>query len=51
VAVTRHHDGTFELVDNSLLNLRVLGLLVGEALAFLVETLDLLVDQLKAVVD
>lgn len=51
VSVTRHNDGSFEFIDYGLLDFCVLRRFVGEALAFLVETFDLLVDELQAIVD
>lgn len=44
MTVTRHNDGTFELVDDGFLDFGVFWLLVCKALAFLVETLYLLVN-------
>ena len=51
MTVASHDDGTLEFIDDGLLDFRVLWLLVGETLALLVETLDLLINQLEAVVD
>ena len=51
VAVASHHDGSFELVHDRLLDLVGFWLLVGVSLASLVQALDLLVDQGEAVVD
>ena len=51
VAVAGHHDGSFELVHDRLLDFVGFWLLVGVSLASLVQALDLLVDQGEAVVD
>ena len=51
MAVTRHNDGTFEFVDDGLVDLGVLRLLVGEARALGIETLNLFVNQLEAIID
>ena len=51
MAVTRHNDCTFEFVDHGFLNFGIFRLLVGKALAFLVETFNLLVNELEAVVN
>ena len=51
VAVARHNNCTFEFVDHGFLDFGIFRLLVGKALAFLVETFDLLVDQLETIVD
>ena len=51
MAVARHDNCTFEFIDHSLLNFSIFGLLVGKALAFSVETFNLLVNELETVVD
>ena len=51
VAITRHNDCTFEFVNYGFLDFCVFGLLVGKALAFMVETLYLLINELETAVD
>lgn len=51
MTITGHDNGTLEFIDDGLLDFGVLWLLVSETLALLVETLDLLINQLEAVVD
>ena len=45
------NDFTLEFIDDSLVDFLILGLLVREALAFAVETFDLLVNELEAIID
>lgn len=50
VAVTRHNDCSLELIDYTLLDFGAFRLFVGKALAFMVKTFNLLINELKTVV-